>query len=39
MKMPGKGELFEVNKLNELIDLWDSSVNDYVNVVKIKSPN
>jgi hypothetical protein len=39
MKMPGKGELFEVNKLNELIDLWNSSVNDYVNVVKIKSPN
>ena len=39
MKMPGKGELFEVNKLNELIELWDSSVDRFRGIVKIKSPN
>lgn len=39
MKMPGKGELFEVNKLNELIDMWDMNVDRFKHIVKIKSPN
>jgi hypothetical protein len=39
MKMPGKGELFELNKLNELIELWDSNVDRFKGIVKIKSPN
>ena len=39
MKMPGKGELFEVNKLNELIEMWDNNIDRFKHIVKIKSPN
>ena len=39
MKMPGKGELFELDKLNDILNEWNKGINDFSNLVKIKSPN
>ena len=39
MKMPGKGELFDMNNESELCELWDRKIHTYNNIVGIKSPN
>jgi hypothetical protein len=39
MKMPGKGELFDMNNEPELCELWDREIHKYNNIVGIKSPN
>jgi hypothetical protein len=39
MKMPGKGELFDMNNGPELCELWDREIHKYNNIVGIKSPN
>jgi hypothetical protein len=39
MKMPGKGEIFDTNKLNELLDTWNKTLPKFKTIVGLKSPN
>lgn len=39
MVLPGKGELFEMNKENQLVKYWDANIKHYEKIIGIKSPN
>jgi len=39
MKMPGKGEIFDMGKKDELIHIWNSTLPKFTSVVGLKSPN
>ena len=39
MRMPGKGEIFDMSKLNELLDIWNETLPKFKTMVGLKSPN
>jgi len=39
MKMPGKSEIFEMGKREELLEIWNEILPKYENVVGLKAPN
>ena len=39
MKMPGKGEIFDMSKLDEILSVWNESLPKFREVIGIKAPN
>jgi len=39
MKMPGKGEIFDMGKRDELLKIWDENLPKFKTIVGLKSPN
>ena len=39
MQMPGKSEIFDMSKREELLKIWNEILPEYENVVGLKSPN
>jgi len=39
MKMPGKGEIFDMSKKDELLDIWELKLPKFKTIVGLKSPN
>ena len=39
IKVPGKGEFYDISKKEKILELWESNVDNYRDVWGIKSPN
>ena len=39
MTLPGKGELFNLDLRDEILEMYDNKINDYKKLVGLKSPN
>jgi hypothetical protein len=39
MKMPGKGELYSIDMLDRINEMWDKQINNYKGIVGLKAPN
>jgi hypothetical protein len=39
MKMPGKGEIFDMSKRDELLHIWDVTLPKFQTLIGLKSPN
>jgi hypothetical protein len=39
MKMPGKGELYSMDMLDTINEMWDSKIDSYKSIIGLKAPN
>jgi hypothetical protein len=39
MKMPGKGEIFDMSNKDELLNVWNTILPNFTKIVGLKSPN
>jgi len=39
LTLPGKGEFYDIKHIDKMIEIYDKSYLDYINVIGLKSPN